>query len=158
MKIRLAQQGDAAVITECNVRLAKETEGLALDPAVVAAGVAALLKDPLKGLYYLAEEDGVIAGQLMVTYEWSDWRNGVFWWIQSVYVTPDARRSGVFRALYGHVEQLARATAGVCGLRLYVENDNIRAQQTYLGCGMVNAGYVVMETDYSGAVKRTGDH
>ena len=88
----------------------------------------------------------------MYTHEWSDWRNGTFWWLQSVYVAPVARRTGVFREIYRFIERLANDTPGVCGLRLYVEFDNERAQQTYARCGMVNAGYLVMEMDMSGAV------
>jgi ribosomal protein S18 acetylase RimI-like enzyme len=105
----------------------------------------------------VAELDGRVVGQLMVTYEWSDWRNGAFWWIQSVYVLPEARRCGAFSALYSHVERLAKATPGVCGLRLYVELANERAQATYRRCGMTDAGYRVMEADYSGAVRHNGD-
>jgi len=94
-----------------------------------------------------------VVGQAMYTYEWSDWRNGTFWWLQSVYVAPVARRTGVFREIYGFIERLAKTEPGVCGLRLYVELDNERAQQTYRRCGMVDAGYLVMETDMSGAVQ-----
>jgi ribosomal protein S18 acetylase RimI-like enzyme len=95
----------------------------------------------------------------MYTYEWSDWRNGMFWWIQSVYVLPEARRGGVFRALFRHVEQLAERDAGVCGIRLYVERENTRAQATYRHCGMHDAGYAVMELDYtSAAAAAEGDH
>ena len=104
----------------------------------------------------MAEIDGRVVGQLMITYEWSDWRNGVFWWIQSVYVLPEARRLGVFSELYAHLERLAKATPGVCGLRLYVEHANERAQATYRRCGMVDAGYRVMEVDYSGAARSPG--
>jgi ribosomal protein S18 acetylase RimI-like enzyme len=136
--------------------MALETEHKRLDPATVGKGVQTALGNPAHGRYFVAEIDGQVVGQLMITYEWSDWRNAVFWWIQSVYVLPEARRHGVFRALYDHVEALARATPGVCGLRLYVENDNMRAQKTYVGCGMANAGYLVMETDYSGATDRAG--
>ena len=158
LHIRNAERRDLEFIAAGNSAMALETEHKRLDPGTVTAGVQAAFDDQSRGRYFVAEVDGQVVGQLMITYEWSDWRNGVFWWIQSVYVTPGARRLGVFRALHAHVEQLARATAGVCGLRLYVENDNIRAQQTYLGCGMDHAGYLVMETDYSGAVQRAGEH
>ena len=97
-----------------------------------------MLEDASKGRYWVAVADDRIVGQLMVTYEWSDWRNGNIWWIQSVYVHPDWRRRGVFRALYRNVESLAAATPGVIGLRLYVETGNTRAQQTYAALGMVN--------------------
>jgi GNAT superfamily N-acetyltransferase len=155
---RDAAAADLDFIADGNAAMALETEHKVLDPATVRAGVQAAFDDAGRGRYFVAEIDGKVVGQLMITYEWSDWRNGAFWWIQSVYVEPAARRLGVFRALYSHVERLARQTAGVCGLRLYVENENIRAQQTYLGCGMAHAGYLVMETDYSGAVKRAGEH
>jgi hypothetical protein len=95
MHIRPAEARDAQVITEFNLALAEETESLRLDPATVAAGVAALLKDPSKGLYFLAEVEGAVAGQVMITYEWSDWRNGNLWWLQSVYVKPQFRDRGV---------------------------------------------------------------
>jgi GNAT superfamily N-acetyltransferase len=112
-----------------------------------------VLDDPAHGRYFVAEAGGRPVGQLMITYEWSDWRNGRFWWIQSVYVLPDARRGGVFRALFRHLEDMARDDPGVCGIRLYVERDNLRAQATYRHCGLADAGYAVMEVDYSGAVQ-----
>jgi ribosomal protein S18 acetylase RimI-like enzyme len=126
--------------------MAEETEGRRLDPAVVGPGVAAVLGSPEKGRYWVAETAGVVVGQLMVTYEWSDWRNGLLWWIQSVYVHPDYRRKGVFSSLYRHVESLAADEPAVCGIRLYVENENRRAQQTYAALGMTKPGYVVMES------------
>ncbi len=91
----------------------------------------------------------------MVTYEWSDWRNGMFWWIQSVYVRPESRRKGVFSGLYHHVESLAAAAPGVIGLRLYVESNNVRAQQTYKALGMVKPGYLVMETLFTNTQSET---
>jgi len=128
--------------------MALETEGKVLDAATIRAGIAAGLADPGKARYLVAEQDGRAVGTLMLTTEWSDWRNGWWWWIQSVYVAPDARRHGVFRALYAHVESEARATPGVCGLRLYVENDNARAQATYQSLGMNDARYRVFETAF----------
>src|SRR5262245_46547470 len=103
--VRRAEPSDAAAITEFNRLMALETEGKALDVAVLSSGVRAVLADPNKGRYFLAEDSGVVVGQLMITLEWSDWRDGWFWWIQSVYVRPEARRQGVFRSLYHHVEQ-----------------------------------------------------
>src|SRR4051794_30784856 len=103
--LRRAVPADAPVVVEFNRLLAQESEGKALDPAVLSAGVAAALADPARGLYFLAEQDGQVLGQILITTEWSDWRNGWFWWIQSVYVRPEARRRGVFRALFEHVEQ-----------------------------------------------------
>jgi ribosomal protein S18 acetylase RimI-like enzyme len=143
--VRPAVLADAPVIVEFNRRLAQETEGKALDTAVLARGVAAGLADPHKALYFVAEEAGAIVGQLMLTREWSDWRNGWIWWIQSVYVRDDWRRHGVFRLLYEHVHRAAGADAEVTGLRLYVEHDNTAAQQTYLKLGMERTGYLVLE-------------
>ena len=144
--VREARRGDAEVVARYNAAMAKETEGKALDPDCVGPGVAALIDNPSLGQYWVAEADGQVIGQVMVTYEWSDWRNGMIWWIQSVYVRPESRRKGVFSGLYRHVESLAEAAPGVIGLRLYVESNNVRAQQTYKALGMVNPGYLVMET------------
>src|SRR4051812_31390554 len=105
LTVRTAVAGDQAVVVEFNRLLAQESEGKTLEPTVLAAGVAALLADPHKGRYFLAEEDGRVLGQVGLTFEWSDWRNGWMWWIQSVYVRPEARRRGVFRALFRHVHQ-----------------------------------------------------
>jgi GNAT superfamily N-acetyltransferase len=145
LSIRRAGPADAAIVTEFNRLLAAESEGKTLDAAVLAAGVASGLADPRKGVYFLAEEDGVAVGQIMFTTEWSDWRNGWFWWIQSVYVRPAERRRGVFRALFEHVDQAARADGHVIGLRLYVERENHVAQETYRRMGMEAAGYLVFE-------------
>jgi GNAT superfamily N-acetyltransferase len=145
LTIRRAGLADAALVTEFNRLLAHESEGKALDAAVLAAGVARGLADPSKSVYFLAEKDGVAVGQMMYTTEWSDWRNGWFWWIQSVYVRPEARRRGVFRALFEHVHQAARADGHVIGLRLYVERENHVAQKTYQNMGMESAGYLVFE-------------
>jgi ribosomal protein S18 acetylase RimI-like enzyme len=112
---------------------------------VLTAGVEAGLADPGKACYFVAEDGGTVVGQLMVTYEWSDWRNGWIWWVQSVYVRPDYRRRGVFRALYRHVHQAAVAERGVVGLRLYVEQDNHRAQEVYRRLGMERTRYFVLE-------------
>jgi GNAT superfamily N-acetyltransferase len=155
--VRSAESGDLAFIARGNAAMALETEHRSLDERVVALGVQAAFADASRGRYFVAELDGRVVGQLMVTYEWSDWRNGAFWWIQSVYVLPEARRCGAFSALYAHVDSLAKATPGVCGLRLYVEFANERAQATYRRCGMVDAGYRVMEVDYSGAAPDNGD-
>jgi ribosomal protein S18 acetylase RimI-like enzyme len=144
-KIRRAGAGDASVVVEFNQRLAQESEGKALDASVLTAGVLAGLADPAKALYFVAEEEGKVVGQLMITKEWSDWRNGWIWWIQSVYVREEARRRGVFRSLYRHVERMARESSEVIGLRLYVEHENARAQETYLNLGMSRTGYLVFE-------------
>lgn len=146
--IRDGRPADAAVIVGFNVKMAMETEGRPLDPALIGPGVRAVLDDPRKGRYWVAESGGEVVGQLMVTYEWSDWRNGVFWWIQSVYIRTDSRRKGIFSALHRHVEKLARSTQDVCGVRLYVEHENRRAQKTYAALGMSSPGYEVMEIDF----------
>jgi GNAT superfamily N-acetyltransferase len=154
--IRPAATADADFLAAGNIAMALETEHKQLDPATIAAGVRAALADPARGRYFIAEHAGERVGQLMITYEWSDWRNGTFWWIQSVYVLPHARRGGVFRALFRHLEQLAAADPSVCGIRLYVERENVRAQATYRHCGLEDAGYAVMEVDYTRAAGRAG--
>ena len=148
MKIRKASTSDTAVIADFNARIAWETERLKLNRARVHRGVVALLKDKSKGIYFVAEEKGVIAGQLLITYEWSDWRNGNFWWIQSVYVAPEFRQQGVFRALFAHVRKLAKGRRDVCGLRLYVDADNARAQRAYKRLGMELSRYEIFEMDF----------
>jgi GNAT superfamily N-acetyltransferase len=146
-KIREAALTDAPVIADFNLRLAEESEALRLEPIAVQAGVAALLRDPAKGTYYVAEVEGAVVGQTMITYEWSDWRNGNIWWIQSVYVKPEFRRAGLFRALFNHLRQLARARQDVCSLRLYVHQDNSRACQSYERLGMTLTQYQIFELD-----------
>ena len=172
--IRPARPDDWPVIVDYNCRLAAETENLQLDRETVTHGVQALLADPTRGRYFLActvspapgvltpddpeaenpkeatpVEPGspreVIAGQLMHTTEWSDWRNGTIWWLQSVYVSDTYRRTGVFRALYEHLHREAVAREDVVGLRLYVEHENSSAQTTYASLGLQPAGYHVME-------------
>jgi ribosomal protein S18 acetylase RimI-like enzyme len=149
--LREARRSDADVIAKHNSAMAEETEAKLLDPAIAGPGVKALFGDSSLGRYWVAEANGQVIGQLMVTYEWSDWRNGTIWWIQSVYVRPESRRQGVFSALYRHVELLAAAEPDVIGLRLYVESNNLRAQQTYEALGMVKPGYLVMETLFTEA-------
>lgn len=148
VSIRPATPADAATIAGFNAAMARETEGLELDFERLLRGVEAVLADSSKGRYWVAELDGRLVGQMLITFEWSDWRNGAFWWIQSVYVEPASRRRGIFRALYEHVEALARSEPGVCGLRLYVEQHNERAQQAYLRLGMKPAPYRIFEVDF----------
>jgi ribosomal protein S18 acetylase RimI-like enzyme len=144
--LRRATASDLAAIVDANAAMAEETEGLVLDRARLRRGVEALLHDEAKGFYLLAEVGGRIAGQLMVTREWSDWRNGWWWWIQSVHVAPGHRRQGIYRALHRECERLARE-AGACGLRLYVERSNDRAQATYAAVGMAQSHYDLYEID-----------
>ncbi len=157
LTIRDATPADADVIADYNRQIAEETEGKLLDPGLIGPGVAALLADPTKGRYWVAELDGRIVGQIMTTYEWSDWRNGMIWWIQSVYVRAEHRRSGVFRALHDHVEQLARSTPEVIGLRLCVESENARAQSTYDSLGYEMTAYRVMQEFWMPANDTNGD-
>jgi ribosomal protein S18 acetylase RimI-like enzyme len=145
LTVRPATLDDSPLIVEFNRLMAHETEGKALDTAVLTNGVRAALSDAGKGLYFIADDDGVVVGQTMVTTEWSDWRNGWFWWIQSVYVRPEARRRGVFKALYQHLLEAARRAPSVIGIRLYVEHENRRAQETYLSLGMKRTGYLLLE-------------
>ena len=145
LTIRRATPADVPVLVAFNTAIAWETEHKRLDPAVLAAGVGAILADPARGFYTVAERGGEVVGQMMVTYEWSDWRNGWFWWIQSVYVAEIARREGVFRVLYRAIEQRAAADPSVIGLRLYFEAENARAQATYRALGMTDTAYGMME-------------
>ena len=157
MRIRDARPSDADFIVAANTALAAETEGQALDPALVGPGVRAVLDDPSLGRYYIAEIGDQPVGQLMTTYEWSDWRNGVFLWIQSVYVMPGHRGSGAFRALYDHLVQLARRDERICGIRLYVDHANRRAQEVYARLGMHRSNYAVMEAVYRGPESHASD-
>lgn len=145
IELRSAGPDDLDRIVLFNRAMARETEGRDLDRSVLRAGVEALLEDPERGTYYLAERDGEeVVGQLLVTTEWSDWRNAPIWWIQSVYVSREARREGVYRALHAHVRDRARA-AGAAGLRLYVDRDNRPARETYSRLGMRRSHYVMYE-------------
>ena len=148
IKVRLANAEDAEFLVHGNAEMALETEHLSLDLDRLRDGVHAVFERPSLGIYFVADVDGRRAGQMLITYEWSDWRNGVFWWVQSVHVEKSFRRQGVFRAIYSHVENMAKATPGVCGIRLYVENHNSRAQNTYEGVGMTRTAYQLFETDF----------
>jgi GNAT superfamily N-acetyltransferase len=145
LSIRLAHTTDSAVIAEYNLALAWETESKRLDPETVAAGVAGLLAHDHRGRYFVACDGDRIVGQLMHTREWSDWRNGDIWWLQSVYVHPDYRGRGVFRSLLDHVCRLALETPQVVGLRLYMETHNETARKAYLKAGFQPGGYEVFE-------------
>ena len=150
-------RNDADFIVAANAALATETEGQTLDAALLTPGVQAVLGDPGLGRYYIAEIDGRAVGQLMTTFEWSDWRNGLFLWIQSVYVLPEHRSAGVFRALFGHLGGLAKKDARICGIRLYVDRSNGRAQQVYARQGMHLSNYGVMETVFRGPASMAKD-
>ncbi|GAC1531679.1 MAG: GNAT family N-acetyltransferase [Ramlibacter sp.] len=142
---------DADTIAGFNRAMALETEGRALQDERSLAGAQRLLRDPDLGFYLVAERSGQVLGSLMVTFEWSDWRDGHFWWIQSVYVRPEARRQGVFRALYAEVAAMVQRDPTVCGLRLYVEASNTRAQATYAALGMDRTHYLVYEQERADA-------
>ena len=145
MHIRSATLEDLPTIVEFNRRLALETEAITLSVEILTPGVRAALRDPAKARYFVAEIEGQVVGQLMHTREWSDWRNGDIWWLQSVYVDEPFRRAGVFRALVEYLRQEAQVSPDVVGLRLYVEEHNDRAAATYDRLGLPAAGYVVRE-------------
>jgi ribosomal protein S18 acetylase RimI-like enzyme len=148
LRVRKAIPADAEAIAGFNIAMALETEGLVLDPAKIRPGVEGLFAQPQFGFYLVAEDamTGALAGGLMITYEWSDWRNAVFWWIQSVYVLPAYRGRGVYRALYEGAQQLAKAEGNCCGFRLYVEKANIAAQAVYRKLGMHESHYLMFES------------
>ena len=145
MNIRIAETADAAALVEFNQAMALETEGKRLDADVLGAGVNAVFGDEKKGFYIVAEDaTGTIVGGLMVTFEWSDWRSAWFWWIQSVYILPEFRGRGIYGALYDFVKNEA-AAKNVCGFRLYVEKENVRAQNVYEKAGMESSYYLMYE-------------
>ncbi len=146
--VRRSKPADLPIIVDYNAAMARETEGLELDREVLAKGVAALMREPSRGFYLLGEAEGRVVGQTMITFEWSDWRNGNFWWIQSVYVDPGYRRRGVYRELYRHVLEGAREADEVRGIRLYVERENSGAREVYTRLGMNRAAYEMYEIDF----------
>ncbi len=159
IKIRNAVERDAQIIAGFNCAMALETENKVLHNATVNRGVRRVFHTPQYGFYLVAEmtdtsdtepktTDTTPVACLTITYEWSDWRDGLFWWIQSVYVEPTARRHGVFKSLYQFVHQRASEQDEVCGIRLYVEQDNQRAQKTYTALGMQKTGYHLYATDF----------
>jgi ribosomal protein S18 acetylase RimI-like enzyme len=145
MNIRLAGTEDTDSLVEFNQAMALETEGKKLDSGILRSGVAAVFNDSEKGFYAVAETGGEIVGGLMVTYEWSDWRNSWFWWIQSVYILPEYRGQGIYRLLYEYVKRKAAEAKDVCGFRLYVEKENERAQKVYEKLGMESSHYLMYE-------------
>ena len=145
INIRLATLNDDKKIAHFNQVMAQETEGKILSPDVVNAGVKSLLENPSQWFYVVAEVDDKVVGCLMITREWSDWRNGVFWWIQSVFVEKKYRRRGIYRSMYEFIKELANGKEDVCGFRLYVEQDNMVAQETYSTLGMTKLPYLMFE-------------
>lgn len=152
LNIRLARPEDAATIASFSAAMALETEGRHLDRDRLHHGTIALLHSPDRGFFLVAEleqaDDRLLLGQLMITYEWSDWRNGVFWWIQSVYVDPAWRRQSVFRRMHETVMATAKTSPEVCGVRLYVEGSNSAAQAVYRKVGLTPSPYAIFETDF----------
>ena len=146
--VRIGEIKDADTLAKFNSAMAWETERKKLSPDVVARGVQTLLNDPRHGFYVVAEIDREVVGSLMVTYEWSDWRDASFWWIQSVYVEPEFRKQGIFRRLYEFVKEKALHDTNVCGLRLYAEQDNIAAHKTYERIGMSRIPYKFYEESF----------
>lgn len=146
--IRNATREDVDFLADCNVAMAYESEKKHLDRGVLTRGIVAVFDHPEHGFYIVAERDGANVGSLLITHEWSDWRNGGWWWIQSVYVMPDARRAGVFTTMYREIDRRARAATGVIGLRLYVEKENTRAQATYAALGMEPAHYSLYQRSF----------
>ncbi|MCF1428535.1 MAG: GNAT family N-acetyltransferase [Shewanella sp.] len=145
MKIRQAHPEDYPSLVDFNQAMAMETEGLTLDRDTLTQGVTTLLNYPEKGFYLVAELDGELVGSLMVTFEWSDWRAKDYYWIQSVYIKPEFRRQGIYRRLYDEVKNIAKDNGGAASFRLYVEQDNTRAQQTYSALGMRQCQYLMYE-------------
>jgi len=143
--VEAARMEDLDTITQFNIRLAHESEAKTLDPDIVRKGVGGILEKPHRGHYVVARSEGQVIGQLMITLEWSDWRNGDIWWIQSVYVHPEFRRLGIFKKLYRYIREAAVSSPDVVGLRLYVEHQNDAARKVYQRLGMRSGGYEVME-------------
>jgi len=148
IEIRRAVADDIDRIVEFNLAMARESEDKGLNAETLRAGVAAVLAEPANGFYLVAEADGQPAGSLMVTTEWSDWRNGRFWWIQSVFVAREHRRLGIYSRLHDSVRRAAQADGQCCGLRLYVEKNNVGAQATYASLGMAPTHYDLFEEEF----------
>ncbi len=148
--IRVGRLDDIERLVAFSQAMALETEGRQLDADRLQRGTRALLNSTVHGFFMVAEQPQTsrVVGQLMITYEWSDWRNATFWWIQSVYVEPNWRRQGVFRTLHAAVVERAKADPDVCGVRLYVESDNRAAKDVYRRVGLKPSAYSVFETDF----------
>jgi GNAT superfamily N-acetyltransferase len=147
-EVRIAVLEDAKTIAEFNQQMAIETEDKQLDSETILAGVQSMINDKSLGFYLVACIDSKVVGCLGITTEWSDWRNGLFWWIQSVYVSTEYRSHGAFSSLYHYVSDLAKKQGNVCGIRLYAEKDNDRALRTYFKLGMVETEYRILEEEF----------
>ena len=147
MTIRIAGKADIDALVDFNRAMALETEGKTLSAEILKPGVEAVFHDTNKGFYVVADTDGSIVGGLLVTFEWSDWRNKWFWWIQSVYITPEWRGKSLYRSMYDFVKSLAEDRGDVCGFRLYVEHDNENARHVYDAVGMHQSHYLMYEEE-----------
>lgn len=145
MKIREATVADKPKIAAFQIAMAHETENLKLDPPIVDMGVQAVFDDPSKGIYFVAETNDEVVGSLLITYEWSDWRNGNVWWIQSVYVIPGFRRKGVYSKMYSYIQALVNENKSLRGIRLYADKSNLVAQSAYHNLGMNSEHYSLFE-------------
>jgi len=143
--IRKAVRADLKTLIDFQIRLAWESENVALDANILEKGISALFDDPNRGAYYVAMRENEVVACHMITYEWSDWRNGMVWWIQSVFVNEAYRQQGIFRAMYENLRQIVKADPGLVGIRLYVDNTNVQAQKTYVAMGMNGEHYSVFE-------------
>jgi len=144
-EFRVARSDDIPAIVQFQLAMARETEDLTLDLQVCTKGVRAVFEHPDRGLYYVSEIQGTVAGSLLITFEWSDWRNGLVWWIQSVYVLPEFRKRGIYAGLYSHIQATARADESIRAIRLYVDRRNVVAQSVYESLGMNGDHYQVFE-------------
>ncbi len=143
--IREANKSDIQLITDFQLTMAMESEGMKLDKNVLEKGVSAVFDDPAKGKYYVAEYKSEVVGSMLNTFEWSDWRNGNIIWFQSVYVMPDFRKLGIFKKMYAHIKALVKADQHLVGMRLYVDKGNVRAQKVYQAMGMNGEHYDTYE-------------
>jgi GNAT superfamily N-acetyltransferase len=145
ISIRKSSLKDIDVLVDFQMRLAAETESITLDPQIVKQGLEELFEEPSRGLYYVAESDGAVVGCHLITYEWSEWRNGNVWWLQSVYVRKDFRGKGVFKSMYDNLLRMIDQDPKILGLRLYVDKTNVTAQKVYSSLGMNGEHYTVYE-------------
>jgi GNAT superfamily N-acetyltransferase len=145
VQIRIATEEDREFIAAFQMKMAHETEGLQLDEQTLNEGVIRVLRDPEKGKYFVADDDGRVVASLLITYEWSDWRNQWVLWIQSVYVLPEYRQQGVFMMLYQHIKNWVEKDATIAGLRLYVDKTNQKAITVYRRLGMNGEHYRLFE-------------
>ena len=149
MNIRQGTKEDIPFIVEFNKAMALETETKVLNNHTLTQGVTGLLNNPNNGFYLIAEKNDIPRGQLMITKEWSDWRNGIFWWIQSVYIPPNHRKEGIYKTLHKEVRRLANLEGNICGIRLYVDQENKNAKKVYIAMGMIETDYQLYEEDWS---------